>query len=400
MPAKALLKLGMVGGGQGAFIGAVHRAAARLDGESLLVCGTFSRDLTNSVETGQALGLDTNRCYSDYKKMLAAETGSGEEIGKPNNALECLSIVTPNDSHVAIAKDAIARGIHVICDKPAGVSLKEVEELAALLGESDASYALTHTYLGYPMVWQARHIAAQKSFGPIRKVIVNYTQGWLASQLEKEGSRQASWRTDPKLSGPAGAFGDIGSHAHSLVEFITNSRMNSLSSRLSSAFADRALDDDGEARFTLENGASGTLIASQICAGDENTLTIRVYGENGGLEWHQMEPNTLTERAQGGLTTVHRAGADKPLCDEALARCRLPSGHPEGYLEAFANLYRSFAHAIARGATPAQVGLPGIAEALRGMAFLEAAVTSSANGGAWTDIKPPSVGPDLKGLLS
>ena len=400
MSAKALLKLGMVGGGQGAFIGAVHRASARLDGETALVCGTFSRDMANSAETGEALGLSADRCYSDYAQMLATETGAGESIGKPNNALECVSIVTPNDSHVAIAKDAIARGIHVICDKPAGVSLSEVEELAALLNESAAYYALTHTYLGYPMVWQARHITAQKSFGPVRKVVVNYTQGWLASQLEKEGSRQASWRTDPKRSGPAGAFGDIGSHAHSLVEFITNSRMNSLSARLSSAFADRALDDDGEARFTLENGATGTLIASQICAGDENTLTIRVYGENAGLEWHQMEPNTLTERAQGGLVTVHRAGADKPLCEEALARCRLPSGHPEGYLEAFANLYRGFAHAISQGITPAQAGIPGIAEALRGMAFLEAAVASSENDGAWTDIKAPSVGPDLKGLLS
>ncbi len=393
---SARMRMGMVGGGNGAFIGAVHRMAAALDSEIDLVCGAFSRDFSNCLETGRSLGLADDRCYPDLEAMINCERDIAS--GQHARAMQCVSIVTPNHAHVPMARQAAEAGLHVMSDKPAGVSLAEVEALASTLEQTGTQYGLTHTYLGYPMVWQARHIASQPEFGAIRKVHVQYTQGWLAQQAES-GNKQAAWRVDPALAGPAGALGDIGSHAHSLAEFISGSRMNALSAQLRSHFPDRALDDDGEIHFTLENGATGSLISSQICAGDENDLAIRIYGSNASLEWRQMEPNSLIERRGSGVL-IHRAGVDKPLCDEALARCRLPSGHPEGYVEAFANLYRNFARAIRDDVSPASLGVPGMAEALRGMAFLEAAVASSADGGAWIDIKAPSAGADKKGLLA
>ncbi len=392
--------MGMVGGGEGAFIGAVHRMAAALDGKIELVCGAFSRDFANSLATGKAIGLAENRCYPDIATMFECEAEVAETGQGRSDAMEVLSIVTPNDTHVPMAMAAADAGIHIMSDKPAGVSLEEVEELAAKLESSGIQYGLTHTYLGYPMVWQARHLAAQPSFGPIRKVLVNYTQGWLAGETENSGSKQAAWRVDPEKSGPAGALGDIGSHAHSLAEFICHSRMARLSARLRSHYPTRPLDDDGEISFSMENGATGQLISSQICTGDENDLSIRVYGEHASLEWRQLEPNSLIERRASGESIIHRAGVDKPLSEQALNLCRLPSGHPEGYVEAFANLYRSFARAIREGAMPSTLGVPGIAEALRGMAFLEAAIASNVANGAWHDIKVPSVGPDLKGLLA
>ena len=394
MAAAGPLRLGMVGGGQGSFIGAVHRAAARLDCKTGLVCGSFSRDGENSRITGAELHLDPSRCHSDALAMFRAESA------RDHGAMEAVAIVTPNDSHVPLATAAAKAGFHVLSDKPAGISLEEVERLAITLDETGAAYGLTHTYLGYPMIWQARHLAAQDEFGAIRKVFVEYTQGWLASRVEAAGSKQAEWRTDPAQSGPAGTFGDIGTHAHSLAEFVANSRMTRIAARLRNHFAGRLLDDDGEASFEMANGATGVLVASQVCAGDENNLTLRIHGENASLEWRQMDPGTLVERKSDGSATIHRAGVDMPLCAEAIARCRLPSGHPEGYIEAFANIYRSFVDAIRDAATPASRGVPGIAEALRGMAFLEAVVASAASDGAWTDIAAPRVGPDLKGLLS
>lgn len=393
------LRMGMIGGGQGAFIGAVHRMAAALDSEVELVCGAFSRDYANCVATGEAIGLSENRCYPDFEAMATCEAALAGERATARKAMECVSIVTPNNTHVEYASKAAKAGLHVMSDKPAGISLSEVEALAELLAQTGTHYGLTHTYLGYPMVWQARHIAGSPDFGAIRKVHVKYVQGWLASAAEAD-NKQAAWRVDPALAGPAGALGDIGSHAHSLAEFIANSRMESLSAHLRSHLPGRALDDDGEVLFTLENGATGSLVSSQICAGEENDLSITIYSENAGLEWRQMEPNTLIERRADGSVLIHRAGVDKPLCEEALSRCRLPSGHPEGYIEAFANLYRNFARAIREGVAPSSFGVPGIAEALRGMAFLEAAIASSAAGGERRDIKAPSVGPDLKGLLS
>ncbi|MEO0906725.1 MAG: Gfo/Idh/MocA family oxidoreductase [Pseudomonadota bacterium] len=394
------LRMGMIGGGNGAFIGAVHRMAAALDGQIDLVCGAFSRDHDNCLAIGQQLGIAPERCYPDIAALLAGESKRDDRGSDTGSGAQLVSIVTPNHSHVDIAAQAARAGVHVMCDKPAGISLAEVEGLARTLEQTGTHYGLTHTYLGYPMVWQARHIAGSKPFGAIRKVHVQYVQGWLANAAEKDGNKQAAWRTDPALAGPAGALGDIGSHAHSLAEFICNSRMHTLRAHLRRHINSRTLDDDGEILFDLENGATGSLISSQICAGEENGLTIRIYGENAGLEWKQMEPNSLIERRGSGEVIIHRAGTDKPLCDAALARCRLPSGHPEGFIEAFANLYRDHARAIQAGTAPARLGVPGIAEALRGMAFLEAAIASSAQGGAPTAIKPPACGPDLKGLLS
>ena len=392
--AEGPLRLGMIGGGEGAFIGAVHRAAARLDGDIELVGGAFSRNEAITRATGSALHLDLARCQSDAHALFEAERARSDD------GMEAISIVTPNDSHVPLAIAAAQAGLHVISEKPAGISLQQVEVLAEMLSATGAAYGLAHTYLGYPMVWQARHLAGQASFGPVRKILVEYTQGWLTSRVEAEGSKQAEWRTDPAQSGPSGAFGDIGSHAHSLAEFVADSRMIRIASRLRNHFPERSLDDDGEASFEMENGATGILVASQVCAGDENSLTLRIYGEKAGLEWCQMEPDRLTERNADGTVTIHRAGIDKPLCEEALSRCRLPSGHPEGYLEAFANIYRSFAKSVRDGVSPASQGVPGIAEALRGMAFLEACVASAAADGAWVDIAAPRIGPDLKGLLS
>ncbi len=371
--------MGMLGGGEGSFIGPVHRMAAHLDGKIRFVCGAFSRDRSNTLATGSTLGITEDRLYDSYDEMFAAE-----RVKPADERMEAVCIVTPNHLHVPAAKAAIEAGFHVICDKPAGVSYREVSNLATTMTPDGPLYALTHTYLGYPMVWQARHLVAQKSFGEIRRVIVEYPQGWLAAPIDAEGQKQAEWRNDPKRSGPAGCMGDIGSHAHSLVEFVTNTQMTEVAAKLRSHFAHRTLDDDGEVSFRLSNGATGVLTASQVCFGEENALTIRVYGETGSIMWQQMEPNTLKEHISDGTIRLHRAGTDKPLCDEALARCRLPAGHPEGYIEAFANLYSGFATAIAKGESHTAPGVPGILEALSGMAFVEAVVASSAAAGQWT----------------
>jgi predicted dehydrogenase len=315
--------------------------AAALDGKIELVCGAFSQNHTNTLETGRKLGLDDNRLYKNYTEMFE------EEQKLPaDERMEFVCIVTPNHLHVPVAVAA-------------------------------AKHGLTHTYLGYPMVWQSRHLVNEQSFGDVRRIYVEYPQGWLGQNAEAEGSKQAEWRTDPKRAGIAGCMGDIGSHAHSLVEFITGSRMTAVSARLRTHIEGRRLDDDGEISFTLANGATGVLTASQVCTGEENSLKIRVYGENAGIEWHQMEPNTLIERQRSGTSIIHRSGVDKPLCDEALQHCRLPSGHPEGYLEAFANLYKNFAHAIRNGDKETAAFVPGISEASRGMTFLEAIVESN-----------------------
>jgi predicted dehydrogenase len=373
--------MGMVGGGQGAFIGAVHRMAAALDGKIELVCGAFSQNHDNTLATGRELGLSDSRLYGSYDEMFAAEQQLPED-----ERMEFVCIVTPNHLHVPVAIAAAKHGFHIMSDKPAGISSAEVKDLSAVLSDTGVLYGLTHTYLGYPMVWQARHLVTQPDFGDIRRVYVEYPQGWLGQNAEAEGSKQAEWRTDPKRAGIAGAMGDIGSHAHNLVEFVTGSKMTEVSARLRTHIEGRRLDDDGEVSFTLANGATGVLTASQVCTGEENSLNIRVYGENAGVEWHQMEPNTLLERQRSGTSLIHRAGVDKPLSEQAVARCRLPSGHPEGYLEAFANLYRGFAAAIRSGEKVTATGVPSIAEALRGMAFLEAIVDSTQSDHKTTNI--------------
>ncbi len=379
------VRMGMVGGGEGAFIGALHRMAAALDGRIELVCGAFSQSMDNTLRTGASLGLQEPRLYASYEEMIISEASRS-----PDERMEFVAIVTPNHLHIPIAKLAISHGFHVMSDKPAGISLSEVNAFADQLAKTDALYGLTHTYLGYPMVWQARAIVRKGTLGPLRKVYVEYPQGWLASNLEADGAKQAVWRTDPARAGLSGCMGDIGSHAHSLVEFITGDRMSQLAAYLNTHIDGRRLDDDGAVQFRMEGGATGTLIASQVCAGEENALKIRIYGEDGGLEWHQMEPNTLVERAANGPVQLHRAGADKSLDKEALARCRLPSGHPEGYIEAFANLYRDFAACIRAGERGSARGVPGIKEAMRGMAFLVAVVESDRNGHRWIDLLGPA----------
>lgn len=368
------LRMGMVGGGQGAFIGEVHRLAARLDGKIELVCGAFSRDEKNCKATGASLGLQSSRCYADFQNMMNAEAALPE-----SERMEFVSIVTPNHVHFPVAKAALEAGFHVLSDKPATLNLEEARELIAIVRKSSRSYGLTHTYLGYPMVAEAKRLVEAGAIGKVRKVFVEYIQGWLATNVE---NKQAEWRTDPARSGGSGCMGDIGTHAHNLAEYVTQKKMTHVAADLSTFVEGRRLDDDGSALFRMEDGVKGTLSASQICVGKENSLSIRVYGETGGLEWHQEEPNTLTRTFLDQPTQVLRAGQDY-LNEKTQAGFRTPPGHPEGYLEAFANIYLDFAKAIG-SQTSSQTGVEG---GLRGMAFVEALLESSANDSAWTKLK-------------
>ena len=366
--------MGMVGGGQGAFIGDVHRLAARLDGQIELVCGAFSRDAENSRATGQQLGLDLSRCYPDYQTMMRAESAL-----PPETRMDFVAIVTPNHVHFPVAKAALEAGFHVLSDKPATLNLDEARELAKIVQKHDMlAYGLTHTYLGYPLVSAARSIVAEGGIGKVRKVFVEYIQGWLAGEVD---NKQADWRTDPARSGISGCMGDIGTHAHNLAEFVTGKIMTHVAADLSIFVEGRRLDDDGSALFRMEDGVKGVLSASQVCVGKENTLTIRVYGETGGLEWNQEEPNTLIRTYTDRPTEILRA-AQGYLPDDVAAGFRTPPGHPEGYIEAFANIYLEFAHALqTQGGVSA-----GMDAAVRGMAFVEALVESSNNNSAWTEI--------------
>ena len=372
--ANSVIKYGMVGGGQGAFIGEVHRLAARLDGKIDLVCGAFSRDAENCKATGAALGLNPSRCYADFSEMMAAEAAL-----PASERMDFVSIVTPNHVHFPVAKAALEAGFHVLSDKPATLDLKEAQELREIVKKSGKSYGLTHTYLGYPLVGEARGIIESGGIGKVRKVFVEYIQGWLATEVD---NKQADWRTDPARSGGSGCMGDIGTHAHNLAEFITGKRMTHVAADLSIFVDGRRLDDDGSALFRMEDGVKGTLSASQICVGNENSLSIRVYGETGGLEWHQEEPNTLTRTYLDRPTEVLRA-AQGYLSQGAQDWFRTPPGHPEGYLEAFANCYLDFAKAIAADGGSAT----GIDAGVRGMAFVEALLESSKNNSEWIEIK-------------
>ena len=365
----------MVGGGQGAFIGAVHRLAARLDGEVELVCGAFSRDPENTMVTGASLGLDPSRCYSDFEAMMESEAALPE-----GERMDFVAIVTPNHMHFPVAKAALQAGFHVLSDKPATLTMAEARELADLLKtKPDLSYGLTHTYLGHPMVREMQTIVAEGGIGKVRKVFVEYIQGWLAEPVE---GKQADWRTDPARSGAAGAIGDIGTHAHNLAEFVTGEVMQSVAADLTAFVEGRRLDDDGSALFRMSGGVKGVLSASQVCVGRENSLSIRVFGETGGLEWHQEDPNTVLRHYLDKPTELLRA-ATPFLHDSTSALFRTPAGHPEGYLEAFANIYLEFAEALRSGGGVSA----GIEGALRGMAFIDAMVTSSIDDGAWTTIE-------------
>ena len=375
------VRLAMIGGGQGAFIGAVHRHAIGMDGQYELVAGAFSRNPDNNQHTAAQLGICPSRAYSTWQDLLQSEAALPAD-----QRIEAITIVTPNDTHVPIAVAAAKLGFHVMCEKPLGVSSSEAMELAHTLQQSNTFFALAHTYIGYPMVWQARHMVANGTIGKVRKILVEYPQGWLTELIEHE-NKQAAWRTDPAQSGASGCMGDIGTHAYNLAEFVSGHNIHRLSAMLNTVVEGRHLDDDGAAHFRTEQGASGTLIASQICAGEENAPKIRVYGELGGLMWTHAEPNSLIHMPHNSPKRVLRAGSGMPeLCDAANELCRTPGGHPEGYLEAFANLYTLFAKQIRHTAMPQDLIAPGITAGLRGMAFIDAMLASAKADSAWVNI--------------
>ena len=377
------IRMGMVGGGRGAFIGAVHRMAAALDGQIELVCGAFSSDPQRSKDSGADLFLPPERCYGTFEEMMA-----GEAALPADRRMDFVSIVTPNHLHFAPAKAALEHGFHVVSDKPATFNLAEAKELGVLVGRTGLLYALTHNYTGYPLVKEAREIVRSGRLGKIRKVVVEYPQGWLATRLEESGMKQAAWRTDPARSGAAGCLGDIGTHAENLAEYITGLRIGELAADLTAFVPGRRLDDDANILLRFEGGAKGVLHASQISVGEENNLSIRVYGELGGLEWRQQEPNTLLLKWPDRPVEIVRTGTGW-VGSAAAGAARIPQGHPEGFLEAFANVYRSFANhirAVPEGREPDASALdyPKIADGIRGMAFIEAAVDSSKNNARWT----------------
>ncbi len=379
------MRMGMVGGGLGAFIGGVHRMAAALDGEIELVCGAFSSNPGKSKKSGEALYLPPERVYGSFEEMIQREKDLPEGV-----RMDFISIVTPNHMHFPPAKMALEHGFHVVCDKPLSFSLNEALQLKKLVNSTGLLFALTHNYTGYPMVKQARDMIKNGALGKIRKVVVEYPQGWLSTFLEGENQKQASWRTDPKRSGIAGAMGDIGTHAENLAEYITGMHIAEMCADLSILVEGRQLDDDGNVLLRFDNGARGILYASQISNGEENSLAIRVYGETGGVEWHQMEPNTLIHKTNDG-TRILRTGVGD-LSPNAQANTRIPAGHPEGYLEAFANIYKNFAHALRstlKGETPDPVHMdfPSVEDGVRGMAFIESVVESSNSSQKWYPFK-------------
>lgn len=378
------IRLGMIGGGEGAFIGAVHRRAAALDGRYELVGGSFSRDEGNNARTAASLGLTAERCYSNWEQLIDAESQLD-----PASRMEALVICTPNHLHACIAEAALRADFHVMSEKPAAISLAEAVALEAAVQKASRHYALAHTYVGYPLVWQARAMVSQGALGRLRKIFVEYPQGWMSGPEESTGNKQASWRTNPALAGPSACMGDIGTHAFNLAEFVSGQQISKVCTDLHSHIEGRQLDDDGAALFRTDGGVSGVLIASQVCAGIENDLKIRLYGEHGGLEWRQAEPNTLVHSLPDRPAQILRAGADHGyLHGDALQRVRLPGGHPEGYIEAMANIYSDFARLIRGDA--AQAWVPGIREGVRGLAFIEAMLASSQNNSAWTAIADPA----------
>lgn len=379
------VRMGMIGGGQGAFIGEIHRSAAALDGQIELVCGAFSSTAERSRVSGEALGIDPARTYGSYQDMLAQEA-----LLPADERMEFVCIVTPNHMHFPTAKLALESGFHVMLDKPATLNLSEALALKKVVEDTGLLLGLTHTYLGYPMVKQARYMAHSGMLGKIRKILVEYPQGWLSQPDGIDGNKQAEWRTDPSRSGPSGCMGDIGTHAHNLAEYISGQTMTHLCAYMG-ALEGRALDDDGAALFKMDGGCTGVLTASQICTGEENAVNIRVYGEKGGIEWAQQEPNSLVLKMHNEPMQTWRAGGNMGyLCDAAKDACRTPGGHPEGFIEAFGNLYRNFADMVRRGpagATPEDVvNVPGVDAGVRGLAFVEAMVASGASDQKWVPI--------------
>ena len=376
--ANRRLRAGIVGGGQGSFIGAVHRIAAELDGQAEVVVGAMSTDPQRAATSAQAWFL--KRSYDSFQEMA-------EKEAQLQDGIDFVIIATPNYMHFPVAKVFLEHGIHVVSDKPMSFTLEEAQEEVALVEQSDLIFALTHNYTGYPTVRHARELVRHGVLGDIRKVLVEYVQDWLMDSVEKTGNKQAVWRTDPTKSGISGCIGDIGTHAENLLEFITGVKITSLCADLTTFVEGRALEDDANMLLRLENGGKGILTCSQIAAGEENNLTIRIYGSKAGLEWHQMEPNTLLFKEPGKPQQILRTGLSY-MSDEAKTATRLPAGHPEGFLEAFANLYKMIVADIRRveeGNKPLG-GYPTVYDGLRGMQFVTKAVESSRNGSTWVNL--------------
>ena len=376
---KLRIRLGMVGGGTGAFIGAVHRIAARLDDRYELIAGALSSTPERARQSATELGLDEDRSYDDFRQMAIREA-------RLKQGIEAVAIVTPNHMHYPVAREFLKRGIHVICDKPLTATLKDAKKLQAVVEKNDALFVLTHNYSGYPMVRQAREMVRAGEIGDVRLVQVEYVQDWLTEPLEQTGQKQAAWRTDPEQSGAGGSTGDIGSHAHHLAEFVSGRAVTELSADVDAFVEGRKLDDNAHVMLRFERGAKGTLWCSQVAPGHENGLRLRIYGARGGLQWTQEDPNYLLFSPLGQEPRrITRGGAG---AGEAAGRVtRIPPGHPEGYLEGFANIYSEAADAIVAARSGQNINadalLPTVADGVRGVAFVEACITSSRRNGAW-----------------
>jgi len=380
--APAKIRLGMVGGGEDAFIGGVHRIAARLDGDFELVAGALSSTPEKARRSGQALGLSDDRIYDDFLSMAKREA-------RLKGGIEAVAVVTPNHMHYPVAREFLKRGIHVICDKPLTSTLADARKLAASAAKSDALFILTHNYTGYPMIRHAREMVAGGELGPIRVVQAEYPQGWLADALEETGMKQAAWRTDPERSGAGGCIGDIGTHAYNLACYVSGLDAESLCADLTSFVPGRRLDDNAHILLRFRGGARGMIWSSQVAIGNENALKLRIYGEERGLEWSQEDPNYLwVSKKDHAKQLITRGGSGAG--DAANRLTRTPFGHPEGYLEGFANIYQEAARAIraaGSGSDPdPAVHFPGIADGVRGMEFIDACVRSSARDGRWVSL--------------
>ena len=371
------LKMGMIGGGLGSFIGAIHRNAALLDNCIDLVCGSFSSDFQNSLETGETLFLEKNRVYKTYDEMMSKESAKSED-----QRMDIVSIVTPNHLHYDPAIKALDNGFPVIIDKPLTFDINQAKKLVEKVNQTKLPFAVTHTYTGYPMVKEAKNIIESGKLGKIRKVAVEYPQGWLTTNLENTDNKQASWRTDPSKSGKAGSMGDIGTHAANMVEYITGKKIIKLFAKVNIVVEGRLLEDDGNVLISLEDNIEGNLMTSQIATGEENDLKVRVWGELGGIEWKHSTPNTLIHKLNGKPNQILRAGVDNSYLSKfALSHCRTPSGHPEGFIEAFANIYRNFSYAVNNYKNSIEhdpiYDFPTVEHGYRGMKFIDAVIESS-----------------------
>ncbi|MGA8708160.1 MAG: Gfo/Idh/MocA family oxidoreductase [Steroidobacteraceae bacterium] len=372
------LRAGIVGGGRGAFIGSVHRMAAELDGQATIIAGALSADPETARQSAAVWNLE--RSYDSYAHMAEAEA-------QRNDGIDFVIVATPNHLHYPVARCFLEAGIHVVCDKPLAHSLEEGLALAALVDRRQRLFALTHNYTGYPAIRQARALMLDGALGELRKVMVEYTQDWLMERVEDRGSKQAGWRTDPARAGLAGCVGDIGTHAENLLQFVTGRKISELCADLSTFVAGRRLDDDANMLLRLEGGAKGTLVCSQIACGEENHMALRIYGTQAGLEWCQADPGTLIYKPKAEPWSRQRAGHGY-LAEAARRASRLPPGHPEGYLEAFANLYGAFiedVRRVAAGLEPYR-NYPTVDDGVRGLRFIAAAVESSRGGGRWVSI--------------